>query len=237
MTQIIAVISMIADTMAISFDCFGYNLGCGQSISKTAIWFLQAANSLILAIDVCGINDPMKGFQCYARIWHVIQRLMKASKFIDVTIDLCPNPDGAPKEEDDLPPNPENPPIAHKVNGTEATTTEAPLGAWAGLQMVLDPEVAAVAGPAVERRLRGDQRVAPAANQSHTAEEWRARVDAVEARLTQLPGFTKSLPDAEDDDFVVPETLEDAEKMMEQLFKNMGAGEDQQVAREFAEYI
>lgn len=228
LTQIIAITSTIGDLMSLSFDCFGHNVGCGQAITRTATWFMQAASSLILATDICGNPDPMKAFTCYARIWHTIQRLMKASKYIDVCIDLCPNPDGSPKEEDDLPPNPLNPPIAHKVDGNDtASTTETPMGAWAGLQMILDPEIQEVTGAAVERR----RLVAGPPDgllNATTQQEMVTALERAKERLTALadPLWLDSLDEDErfDEESDVPQTWEEGQMMLEKLFGTTTAG-------------
>jgi len=92
--------AVVGDIEAIMFDCFDHNQACGQAIAHAAQFLIDSANALVVAASVCeppgadapfySVHDvPVKGFICWATIWHSIQRILKASKFIDVALLSC----------------------------------------------------------------------------------------------------------------------------------------------------
>jgi len=112
------VTALVADVEAIMFDCFNNNQACGQAIAHAAQMLLMSANSLVLASGVCeppgkdppfySVKDPpLKGFICWATVWHSIQRILKASKFIDVALLVCPHAPLPTMDDVVAPPAPE----------------------------------------------------------------------------------------------------------------------------------
>merc|ERR1719330_1458110 len=92
--------------LSASFDCFNNDMGCGQTIVSTIQILLSIAGTLITATASCAppasgppfyfLKDrTIAGFNCYRKIWHVVQRLIKVAKYIDLTVNLCPGPDPA----------------------------------------------------------------------------------------------------------------------------------------------
>lgn len=87
-----------------SFDCFAKNQGCAQTIVGIISTLLNIGSTLIGATATCAppgsgppfysINDQaIAGFNCYRKIWHIIQALTRTAKLIDLTQALCPGPD------------------------------------------------------------------------------------------------------------------------------------------------
>jgi len=95
--------STIGDLEAAAYDCFNDRTqGCGQSIAQTAQCMFEGTTSLVTAVDNCeppggnppyiktGSDVPVEGFLCWSNIWHWGQRMLKASKYIDVALGTCP---------------------------------------------------------------------------------------------------------------------------------------------------
>jgi len=83
-----------------AFDCFNDNEGCGQTIASLISFLIQIGSSLVIATASCAppgtgppyfaLKDrPIANFNCYRTIWHIIQRLVKVAKYIDVAIEQC----------------------------------------------------------------------------------------------------------------------------------------------------
>lgn len=88
-----------ADFFAASFDCFNSNQACGQSIGQIIRALMEAIDGIIDATRLCeppgtapnywNTDLPQSGLMCWWRVWHSVERLMKAAKFIDVAVDTC----------------------------------------------------------------------------------------------------------------------------------------------------
>jgi len=89
-----------ADFFSASFNCLNINQACAQSVSEIVRAMLESIESIIQATRFCeppGVppnywnNDiPAQGIDCWWRVWHSIERIMKAAKFIDVAVSVCP---------------------------------------------------------------------------------------------------------------------------------------------------
>jgi len=178
--------------LALSFDCFNNNEGCGQSITGVINNFIDVAGVLIQASGFCkppgqnGGDDTMQGFRCWQSSFKAMQKIVAAAKLIDVAINTCNPTEFSPV----LPPEP--------TNGTDdaaGNTTEL-LGAmgsqaaanWGGLQQ---PQPYAEATQnfqvaPVERRLGA----------SSSLEGAVARLGQLRAKLSEL---TSQIEGEEDD--------------------------------------
>lgn len=111
-TQLASFSGATGDALAVSFDCFNSNQACGQTITGAIQWALQAVATLVSLIDTCeppsgpwSSEQALNGFNCWRRTWHIIQRLLKTAKFIDVAVNTCP--EAGSVTEDTLPQIPE----------------------------------------------------------------------------------------------------------------------------------
>jgi len=165
-----------------AFDCFNNNQACGQAIASAGRRILEGSKSLVSAADDCsppgghppyfdsGYDIPVKGFSCWADIWHFGQRILKTSKYIDVALGTCetapPTPTGgaatpAPTDGAGTPPTPtgdgdnSSAPTGPAPTAESSTDTNTSLGAsWSSLQQPQPFEdISADDAGAAERRL------------------------------------------------------------------------------------
>lgn len=158
-TQIATFVGAAGDGLAISFDCFNNNQACGQAIAAAIQRFLQAGGALVAAADFCEPPvigpDALAAFNCYRKVWHAMQKMIQASKFIDVAVATCPA-DGQ-REPDIEPLDPTY------LNGdefqNETLALEANAASWSaiGQQAALPQDPSDVKSAPVERRLVADR--------------------------------------------------------------------------------
>jgi len=93
----------VGDLEGQAFACWNNNQACGKAIAEAAHSILQAAQTLVSISKRCqptgavapyfsNKDSPITGFRCWARTLWVMQRLIRAAKFIDTACDSCPGP-------------------------------------------------------------------------------------------------------------------------------------------------
>lgn len=207
-TQVATLAGAAGDALALSFDCFNSNQACGQSITSIIAWILQAAGSLVGAADFCHAVPPeqqaIAGFNCYRKIWHTIQRVLKVSKFVDVAVSTC-----SPEGPHDVLPSPES----FDSNSSDATGENMGAdGQWSGIaEAAFHPNnMKDVQVAPVERRLR------EATTNSSNREQFLAQVQDLQSKIAKFTNGTleeDELKDMEE----LPGSPEEAEKAIKDM--------------------
>jgi len=190
------VFAAVASLEGAAFDCFNNNQACGQAISSTARYIVESGAALVSAADDCnppgghppyfdqGYDVPVKGFFCWSDIWHFGQRILKASKYIDVAIATCdttppaatggaaapaPEADSADNSTAATPPTP---------TADSSTDTNTSLGAgWSDLQQPQPfKDISGDDAGAVERRLSASNATFSSATGGEELEQARVRL-------------------------------------------------------------
>lgn len=121
-----------------AFSCFGSDQVCAESCASAFQLVVDAGRSFIKPASDCvpiGSNPPfnsnkdpsIQGWQCWADLWHVVQRIIKAAKYVDTAIGSCAS--AAPEPEGEGAPEPEPEGEGAPEPEAEAEPSAAQLGA------------------------------------------------------------------------------------------------------------
>lgn len=86
---------IMEDSFSASFSCSHATIGCEEACSDVFRSLFQAMDFLLRAVRNCPsangrVQDyPTAGFWCWRWVWRMVQRLVRASKTLDLAVDMC----------------------------------------------------------------------------------------------------------------------------------------------------